>query len=197
MASKTGNHDIARRYAQAFFTLGQEKAAIDGIAADMKSLRKILAESEAFEKFIYNATLRRADQARALKALSEKAGFHALTAGFLGTLAAKRRIDALPAIIDAVEEQISRHKGEVTAHVTAAYALDKSQIDGIAAALKKALGMHVKVDMTENSEIMGGLVIRVGSQLIDSSVRTKLDRLHRALKSANTSPAQKKMKEVA
>ncbi len=197
MAGQTGHQDIARRYALAFFELAQEQGQVDLIARDLESFRRMLAESGDFVKFIGNAALRRDDQARALAALGVKAGFCPLTQKFLGTLAAKRRLNIMPEIISAVQANLAQHKGEVTAEVTAAHVLDQAQVNNIAASLKKILGMTVKVEMRQDADIMGGLIIKVGSQRIDSSVRSKLERLHRALKNSNTSSDKTKMREVA
>jgi len=157
----------------------------------------MLASSSDLQKFISNATLKRDDQVKALAALGAKAQWAPLTQKFLGTLAQKRRLNALPSIINAVLGEIASHKGEVTAEVTAAHALDAAQVSNIAAALTKVLGKTVKVALKQDAAIMGGLIIKVGSKLIDSSVQAKLERLHRALKSSNTSQGQKKIREVA
>jgi F-type H+-transporting ATPase subunit delta len=192
-----GHQDIARRYALAFFELAQEQGQIDHISQDLQSLQGMLAESADFTRFIGNITMLRDDQVRALNALGAKAKFSALTQKFLGTLAMKRRLNVLPEVIAAVQGKIAAHKGEVTAHVTAAYALDAAQVAAISAALKKVLGMTVKVELKQDADIMGGLIIKIGSQQIDSTIQAKLQRLHRALKTPNASSDKTKMKEVA
>jgi F-type H+-transporting ATPase subunit delta len=197
VASKLGNQDVARRYATALFELAKEQNEIDRIAADLRSLSDVIAASADFGVLMSNVTLKRGDQEKAVLAIADALKFSALGKNFLGVLAVKRRLADLPAIIDAVQAAIAHHKGETTAEVTAAYALDEAQVDGIAAALKKALGLNIKIKLTTDAAIMGGLVIRVGSQLIDSSVRTKLARLTRALKSQDQSSDENKMKEVA
>jgi F-type H+-transporting ATPase subunit delta len=194
---KTGHQDIARRYARAFFELAKEQGQIEQISLDLQSLKRMLAESGDFERFINNITMSRHGQAQALGAIGGKAEFTALTQQFLGMMAMKRRLNVLPEIIAAVQDKIALHQGEVTAHVVAAHALEPAQLSGIAAALKKVLGMTVKVELRQDAGIMGGLIIKIGSQQIDSSVRAKLERLHRALKSSNTSSDKTKMREVA
>jgi F-type H+-transporting ATPase subunit delta len=197
LAGRTEHQDIARRYALACFSLAREQGHLEQVSLDLHALRHMLAESADLRKFIGNATLRRDAQAKTLAVLGSRAQFCSLTQQFLGTLAQKRRLDALPEIITAVLAEIARHKGEVTAEVTAAHALDADQVNSIAAALKKVLGMTVKVELKQDADIMGGLIIKVGSRLVDSSVRAKLERLHRALKSSNTSKDKTKMREVA
>ena len=197
MASRSGNQNTAKRYATAFFELAKEQSQIDSIAADLEKLAVLAAAEGDIQSFMHNPTLRREDQAAALQAIAEHLKLSKLTAQFLGTLAMKRCLDTLGLVVKDVAAQIAAHKGEITAHVTAAQALDQKQIGDIAANLKEVLGMDVRVTLTVDPEIMGGLIIHVGSKRIDSSVRTKLDRLHRALKNNNSTSDQKKMKEVA
>jgi F-type H+-transporting ATPase subunit delta len=192
-----GHQDIARRYARAFFELAQEQGQVDHISLDLLSLQGMLAESGDFRRFIGNVTMLRDDQVRALGVLGDRAKFSALTQKLLGLLAMKRRLNVLPEIVAAIQGRIAAHKGEVTAEVTAAYALEPAQAAGISAALKKALGVTVKIELKQDAGIMGGLIIKIGSRQIDSSVQAKLLRLHRALKSPNTSSDKSKMKEVA
>jgi F-type H+-transporting ATPase subunit delta len=197
VAGKTGNQDIAKRYALAFFALAKEQGKIDLIAADLSALQGILAQSADFTKFTVNPSLRRQAQADVLAAIGDKAQFDLLSKNFLGTLALKRRLAILPHIISAVQAEIALHKGEITAEVTAAETLTAQQIDAIAAALKKSLGKTVQVQVKLDASLIGGLVVKVGSQLIDSSVKTKLARLHRALTSSTLSSDKSKMREVA
>ena len=197
MAAQTGYQDIARRYALALFELAKEQGRVELVSLDLQALKRMIAESEDFRKFIHNASLQRREEAQVVTALGEKAQFSNLTQKFLGTLAMKRRLDILPEIISAALAEIARHKGEASAQVTSAHALDATQLTHIATALKKVLGMTVKVEQKQDPDIMGGLIIQVGSQRIDSSVRSKLERLHRALKNPNVSSDKTKMKEVA
>lgn len=197
MAGTTGNQEIARRYAVAFFELVQAGDAIESIASDMAVLAELVAAGGDFTTFLHNATLRRADQGRALVEIAKHLKLSPLTEKLLGTLAARRRLPALAETVAAVQALIAAHKGEVTAQVVAAQALDQNQITEIAASLKKALGMTVRVNLDVDPAIMGGLIIKVGSKLMDSSVRTKLERLHRALKQSSQLSDKAKMREVA
>ena len=187
MTGQTKQHDIARRYALAFFDLAKEQDRLELVSADLQKLRLILSESVDFRKFINNTTLRRTDQAKVIAAIGNKAKFNALTQKFLGMLAIKRRLDVLPSIISAVQEEIIHHKGEITAEVTTAYALNSKQMKNIAAVLGKACGMTVKVNPKQDNAIIGGLVIKIGSRLIDNSVGAKLERLRRILRNSPSS----------
>jgi F-type H+-transporting ATPase subunit delta len=194
---KTGHQDIARRYARAFFELAQAQGQIEQIFLDFQSLQGMLAESDDFTKFIGNVTMPSDKQVQVLGVLGSRVKLGPLTQKFLGTLATNRRLNVLPEIIAAVQSRIAAHKGEVTAEITAAYALDAAQVAAISAALKKVLGVTVKLKLKQNAEIMGGLIIKIGSRQIDSSVQAKLQRLHRALKNPNTSSDKSKTREVA
>ena len=184
MTGQTKQHDIARRYALAFFDLAKEQDRLELVSTDLQKLRLILSESADFRKFTNNTTLRRTDQAKVIAASGNKAKFNDLTQKFLGMLAIKRRLDILPSIISAVQEEIIHHKGEITAEVTAAYALNSKQMKNITAVLGKACGMTVKVKPKQDAAIIGGLVIKIGSRLIDNSVGAKLERLRRILKNS-------------
>ncbi|MDF3023588.1 MAG: atpH [Alphaproteobacteria bacterium] len=197
MAGKTGNQAIARRYATAFFELASEQSQIDVIAGDLSTIESLLASGGDIDRFINTTTLRRDDQVKALSALSAHLKLSKLSEKLLGVVAQNRRLPDLGAIVAAAQELIAEQRGEVTAEVTAAQALDQAQIDAIASNLKKVLGKTVQVNLHVDPAIMGGLIVKVGSRLIDSSVKTKLERLHRALKSNNESSDQAKMKEVA
>jgi F-type H+-transporting ATPase subunit delta len=197
LASQAGNQDIARRYATAFFELASEKSAIDQVAKDLEAVSAMIGAGGDFNSFISNPTLRRGEQADALVAIAKQLKLSDLTQKLLGTLADNRRLPALKDVVEAVQRQIADHRGEISAHVTAAQALDQEQIGEIAANLTKALGRKVQVQLDVDPAIMGGLVVRVGSRLIDSSVRTKLERLHRALKKTDELSDKAKMKEVA
>lgn len=197
MASRTGNQDTAKRYATAFFELAKSRSQLDAIRQDMDTLAALLAEGGDILTFMQNPTLRREEQATTLAAVSAHLKLSPVTAQFLGMLALKRRLPVLSHILAATQALIAEHNGEITADVTSAQALDQTQVDAIAASLKKALGVDVIVRLNVDADIMGGLIIRVGSRLIDSSVRAKLERLHRALKNNTSTSDQKKMKEVA
>jgi F-type H+-transporting ATPase subunit delta len=195
MTSSSGNNEIASRYAAALFDLVKEQGAVELVERDVEKLDEMLSSSLDFRLLIRDVMLKREQQAQAVFALAEAAKFSPLTRNFLGLLARNRRLAVLPGIIVALQKQIGELKGETTAEVISARPLDKAQIDALAATLKKELGVGVKVKTMEDPSILGGLVVRVGSMLVDSSVRSKLDRLARILKSRDQT--DKKTKEVA
>jgi F-type H+-transporting ATPase subunit delta len=197
LAAASGTKDIAARYATAFFALAQEKNAVPAVEKDIKILQQ-MGGSADMRRFLRNPTLTRAEQAKGLLALAAHFGVSDLTAKLLGVMAQRRRLPAFDSIVAEIDALIASSKGETTAHVTSAQALDPAQLEQLATALKKTVGVnHVRIDLSIDPEILGGLVVRLGSKQIDSSVRSKLDRLTRALKNPQNSTDKNKMKEVA
>ena len=197
MSSTTGHSEAAKRYATAFLDLAESQGKMVDVRADVAALDAILKESSDFIKFIHNPLLSRQDQTKALMALSEKMGFQALTRKFLGVVATNRRLPQLSGMVSAITADIARRNGEVTAEVTSAQPLSEAQTRSIEDALSKALNAKIYLKTFVDADLMGGLIVRVGSRLIDNSVRMRLERLHRALKSPNASQDKAKMREVA
>lgn len=183
-ADASGLSGIAERYATALYELADEAKKLDAVAGDLGDLKAMIQGSDALQRAIRSPLLDRDDVAEALIAILDKAGADALTRKFVGVVASHRRAFALPAIIDAYLEELAHRRGEVTAHVTSAAKLTKKQTDDIESALKKALGSKVNLHADVDPAIIGGLVVRVGSRMIDSSIRTKLQRLQLAMKGA-------------
>ncbi|HLT01876.1 MAG TPA: F0F1 ATP synthase subunit delta [Geminicoccaceae bacterium] len=175
---------LAGRYAVALFELAQEQDALDEVARDLHALRDLLAESADLERLIRSPVLSRDEQARALAAVGERAGFAPLTLKFLGLLAHKRRLFALPDVIEAYDAMLAEHRGEVGAEVVSAIPLSDEQLASVREQLAAAVGQTVKLSTKVDPGLLGGLVVRVGSRMIDASIRTKLHQLELALKGA-------------
>ena len=179
-ADRTGG--LAARYATALYGLADEQKALDVVAADLKSLQAMIDSSDDFRRFIKSPVLSRADQSKAIKALWDKAALSGLTQKFLGLAAANRRLFALPSIIAAYLDLLATRRGEVTADVTSAVPLSDSQMLAITAALKQTVGRTVSLTSKIDASILGGLIVRVGSRMVDSSIKSKLQRLKLAMK---------------
>lgn len=173
---------LAARYALALYELADDQKALDDVAGDLTALRQLLAESEEFVRLIRSPVLSRADQTKGVAALCEKFGANPLTAKFLGVLASNRRLFALPGVIAAYLEELARRRGEVAAEVTSAVSLSDDEVQAVTDALRKVVGQKVSVNLTVDPSLIGGLIVRVGSRMIDSSLRTKLQRLQFAMK---------------
>lgn len=183
-ANSTGVTGVADRYATALFDLAGEKRALDQVANDLRALRAMIDESGDFRRLIVSPVLSREEQGRAVAAIAEKAGFSTLTKNFLGLVAQNRRLFAVPGMISAYLARLAEKRGEVTAEVLAAQPLSEAQLEALAKQLKKATGSKVAVDVKIDPALLGGLVVKVGSRMVDASLRSKLNRLQLALKGA-------------
>ncbi len=173
---------LAARYALALYELADDQKVLDEVAGDLTALRQLLAESDEFVRLIRSPVLSRADQTKGVSAIAETFGANALTTKFMGVLAANRRLFALPGMITAFLEELARRRGEVAADVTSAVELSSAEVEAVTDALRKVVGQKVSVNLTVDPALIGGLVVRVGSRMIDSSLRTKLQRLQFAMK---------------
>ncbi|EKV32541.1 ATP synthase delta chain [Caenispirillum salinarum AK4] len=182
MASKSASSGLADRYASALFELAEEKGVLDQVADDLRGLKTMVAESADFRRFIDSPVLSRTEQAKGVAALADKAGMQGVTRNFLGLVATNRRLFALPAVIDAFLERLAAKRGEISAEVVSAKPLSDAQTEALAASLKQAVGKDVALETRVDPGLIGGLVVRVGSRMIDNSLRTKLQRLQLAMK---------------
>ncbi|MGE5548268.1 MAG: F0F1 ATP synthase subunit delta [Solirubrobacterales bacterium] len=173
---------IADRYATALFELAEGQNALDAVAGDLKTLKAMIRESADLRRLLSSPVLSRAEQGKAIAALAAAAKFSALTANFLGLAAKNRRLFVLAEVIDAYLRRLSARKGEVNAHVASAVPLTQAQLDSLTDTLKKAFGGAVAVDVAVDPALLGGLVVKVGSRMVDSSLKTKLQHLKLAMK---------------
>ncbi len=181
-SGQTVTSSLSGRYATALFELALERDAIDAIAADLGYLEAMIGESEELRYLIQSPLFSRDDQKKALAALSEKAGLSEIVRNTLGVIAENRRLFALEDVIKVYRTLVSEHRGEIEARVTSATTLSAAQGDALEVALKKTIGSTVTVTTEVDPDLLGGMVVRVGSRMIDSSLRTKLQRLQLAMK---------------
>jgi len=173
---------LAGRYATALFALAQETKAIDTVEASLNTLGAALAESDDLKAMTTSPVLSRGDAGKAIAAVAENLQLDGLTKNLLGVLSANRRLDQIASVIRAFSTLASSHRGEVTAEVTSAHPLDDTQIDTLKAQLKKRVGSDVSVNTQVDPTILGGLVVKIGSQMIDNSIKTRLNTLSQAMK---------------
>jgi F-type H+-transporting ATPase subunit delta len=184
VADDSRNADVGARYAQALFELADEAGALAFVEGDLKGLKDMTAESADLRRLIQSPAFTPSEKGRALSAIAEKAKLNPLTTKFLGLLAANARTSALPAVTTAFETLAAAKRGAVAAEVTTAVKLTAAQQKGVAAALRQALGKDPEITTRIDPAILGGLKVRVGSRLFDSSLKTRLDQLKFALKRA-------------
>ncbi len=174
---------VAGRYASALFELADDAKVLDQVAQDLDSFRRMLAESHDLARMIANPVIGRDQQGKALLAVLDAAGIKGITRSFIGTVSAKRRARELPAMITAFLAELARRRGETTATVTSAVPLTPAQLEQLTDTLRKMLGdAKVSIDARVEPDILGGLLVKVGSRLFDSSIRSKLQRLQLAMK---------------
>ncbi len=180
-SDKSGASRLAGRYASAFFDLAVTDKRLDAVTGDLEQLSAMIDESEDLRRLLGSPVISRKNQNKAMSAIAEKAGFDGLTRNFISVVADNRRLFVLPAIIAAFREILKSHRGEATAEVVSACELSDKQVKALGLQLKKAIGSKVTIDTSVDPELLGGLVVRVGSQMIDSSLRTKLQQLRLAM----------------
>lgn len=184
MAANSSISEIAERYAKALFDLADQDKLLDVVADDLRALKAALSDSDDLTRLIRSPVLSRAQQGAALGAMLEKAGASALVQKFIGLVAANRRLFALPKMIDAYLTELATRRGEVTAYVTSSHVLDDGQLAALNDAIKAAVGAKVTTEIVIDPSLISGLIVRVGSRMVDASLRTKLDRMRLQLKAA-------------
>nr|WP_194287054.1 F0F1 ATP synthase subunit delta [Polymorphobacter fuscus] len=173
---------MSGRYATALFDLAVEGQALDAVSASLATIKAALADNADLRTLTTSPMVSRKAAAAGIGGVAASLGLDPLTSNFLGVLAGNRRLAALPAIIRDFNALTAARRGEISARVTAAHALTADQQAALAARLKAGLGRDVALDITIDPAILGGLIVRVGSRMIDSSLKTRLDALGQALK---------------
>lgn len=173
---------VAERYAASLFELAVEADSIDKVAQDLGAFEAMISGNSDLKRLIESPVFSAEDQFKAISALCEKAGITGLVGNFLKVVARNRRLFTFPGIVRAYREMVARHRGETRAEVTSAHALTAAQEKELKAALKDVTGKDVVIDAKVDPSLLGGLIVKVGSRQIDTSLRTKLSTLKLALK---------------
>ncbi|AML53472.1 MULTISPECIES: F0F1 ATP synthase subunit delta [Falsihalocynthiibacter] len=173
---------IATRYATAVFDLAKEGKKLPALEADCNALESALSDSDDFVTLISSPVLSRDEQSNAVTAIAKAMKLSPIVSNTLGLMAEKRRLFVLPQLITALRTRIADEKGEVTAEVTAAKKLTKAQADALAKTLKASVGKDVIVNVAVDESLIGGLIVKMGSKMIDTSISSKLANLQNAMK---------------
>ncbi|NNE51232.1 MAG: F0F1 ATP synthase subunit delta [Sulfitobacter sp.] len=173
---------IAQRYATALYDLAKETKKVKDIEGDLDALQGALDDSDDFRTLIQSPVYSRDEQRLAITAIAAKMGLSDIMGNTLALMATKRRLFVLPALVRSLREQIAEDKGEITAEVTSAKALTKTQSDKLAKSLKATTGKDVTLHASVDESLIGGLIVKVGSKMIDTSIRSKLNSLQNAMK---------------
>ena len=182
-AEKGHETGLAGRYANAVFELAQDQGAVDRVAGDFATIKRLIETTPDFAMLVRSPLLTHEDQARALKPVLAKIEAAPLTTNFLLLLTEKRRLFALDAIIASYTHLLAKLKGEVEAQITSARPLSESETTELKAVLKAKLGREPRLHTNVDPALLGGLIVKVGSRMIDSSIRTKLMGLRAAMRS--------------
>ena len=179
----SGSTGLAGRYAVALYALAIDSDKVDSIHDELGRLSDLIDESQDLRRLLESPILSREEQQRAIATIMEKAGADALTVKFLGTLASNGRLSALPRVIQAFQQEHAQRRGQVSAEVISAVALDDIRKVVVEKTVARLAGSDkVSLSMRVDPSLIGGLVVRIGSRMIDSSIKTKLSRLESAMK---------------
>lgn len=175
---------VSGRYATALFELARDEKSVDAVKADLDKFAALLNESADLARLVRSPVFTADDQRKALGAVLAKAGISGITANLLNVLTANRRLFAISDVIRVFNALVAKFKGEATADVTVAEPLSDKNLDALKAALKSVTGKDVALNVKVDPSIIGGLVVKLGSRMVDSSLRTKLNSIKHAMKEA-------------
>jgi F-type H+-transporting ATPase subunit delta len=173
---------VAERYASALFELARDENAIDAVASDIAAVERLIAESDDFQRLLRSPVFSADDQLNAVTAILQRAGIAGILTNFVKLVARNRRLFALEGMIRSFRDKVADYRGEATADVVSAQSLGDAEIADLKAALKSVTGKDVSINATVDPSLIGGLVVKVGSRMIDTSLKTKLASLKTALK---------------
>jgi F-type H+-transporting ATPase subunit delta len=176
---------MAGRYATALFELAESEASLDAVAGDLKRIEALINESADLRRLVQSPVFGAEEQGKAFSAILDRMGIKGLVANFVGLVIRNRRLFALPAMIAGYRALLAKSRGEMTADVTSAHRLSEAQIAGLRQALKASTGRDVNINTRVDEGLLGGLIVKVGSRMIDSSLKTKLNSLKLAMKEAS------------
>ncbi len=175
---------VSGRYATALFELARDEKSVDAVKADLDKFEALLSESADLKRLVRSPVFSADAQLKALTAVLDKAGVTGIAANFLKVLTRNRRLFAIGDVIRAFRALVARFKGEATADITVAERLSDRNLDALKTALKSVTGKDVALNVKVDPSIIGGLVVKLGSRMVDSSLRTKLNSIKQAMKEA-------------
>ncbi len=175
---------VAERYASALFDLARDENALDAVAKELDDFRQMLDESDELSALVRSPAFTSDEQTRAVSAVLDKAGVTGLGGKLIKTAAKNRRLFAVPDMIIAFRRMLAKERGEISATVTSAEPLSDAQLKALKAALKEAIGKDPLLEQKVDESLIGGLIVQVGSRMIDTSLKTKLNSMKYAMKEA-------------
>lgn len=182
MSSAASISGASGRYASAIFDLAKDSGSLDSVSSEFETLRVLLEDNADLSGVITSPAVTRDEQSAVMSSVTEKMGLSELTRNFIGLMAKKGRLALLPDAMTGFSALLADHRGEETAYVTSAKPLTDMQRDALAQNLKSSFGKDVKIDASVDESLLGGLVVKVGSKMVDASLKSKLERLELAMK---------------
>ena len=173
---------IAQRYATAVFDIAKEGKAIEALESDVAALEAAMTDSADLRTLLTSPLYSREEQSAAIAAIAKKMKLSDTTSNVLALLASKRRLFVMPQLLAVLQDMLAEERGEVTAEVTTAKKLTKAQADKLAKTLKAQVGKSITIKETVDESIIGGLIVKVGSKMIDTSIASKLNALQNTMK---------------
>ena len=180
---------LAGRYASALFDLARDQRQIESVGKSLDALGQALLDSKDFNELVTSPLVSREEAGKAFAALAPQLGLDPITTNFVGVLARNGRKGVLQSVIRAFRRLASEHRGEATAEVVTARPLNHDQLAQLRQQLRARAGRDVNIDATVDPSLLGGIVVKLGSQQIDASIRTKLNRLAQAMKGEARMPS--------
>lgn len=181
-ADSSANTGIAGRYATALFELARDQGKLDAASQDLADLAAMYDESDDLQRMLRSPVIGNQAQSRAIGSILEKAGSDALTSNFVGVMAQNRRLFALRDVCRVFRALLAEHRGEIVAEVTSAQTLNDPQVVAIKSELSAAMRTDVNLETKVDPALLGGMIVKVGSRMVDSSLRTKLQNLKFAMR---------------
>ena len=185
MAEGTRLSGVAGRYASALFELAQSENALDDVERDLGRFEELLNGSDDLQRLVRSPVFSAEEQASAIGAIVDKAGISGIAGNFIKVVASNRRLFALPGMIRGYRALLADHRGETSAEVRVAHELNATQQKQLATTLKGIVGKDVSLDLTVDPSLLGGMIVKIGSRQIDTSLRTRLNAMQVALKKAS------------
>lgn len=186
MPADATSSTAAARYAEALFDLAVEGNALERVEADLKALSAAIAGSADLRAMLSSPVYDADAKSRAIAAIADKGGLSALTKNFLGVVAKNRRLFALEGVISAFNQRLAVHRGEISAEAISAAPLNTDQTKRLRGEIERVVGKAVNLTVKVDAELLGGMIVKVGSTMIDSSLKTKLNRLKSVMKEARS-----------
>lgn len=177
-----GATGLSGRYATALFELADDEKQLDQVAGDMASIGAMLDDSADLQRLVRSPVISRDDQQKGMDAVLEAAEISELTRNFIGVVTRNRRLFSLAGMIKGYQALLADRRGEATAEVVTAKALSDAQLGAIENSIKQAMGTNVAIDARVDDSLLGGLIVKVGSRMVDTSLKTKLTQLRLAMK---------------